>query len=122
MSQHVRCLWLQGERIGEHVHVWVRMGWQDGQDQAPNYDGGRGHVNATGDAGHLILRGPEWQPFVTAMAVGGYETGLRVIWRCPPDDPRYLWNGAEDYPCIVGSTDWCRGTTRYTWPNVDRGA
>jgi hypothetical protein len=100
-----RCLWLQGERIGEHVHVSVRMGRQYGQDDMPTYEKERGHANNVGDAGNLILHADEWGPFISALAVGGYENDLRVIWRCPPEEPRYLWNGAEGYPCIVGSTD-----------------
>ena len=70
-----------------------------------NYKRDPAHANNAGVAGNLILHADEWQPFITALAIGGYETDLRVVWRCPPDDSRYLWNGAEGYPCIVGTTE-----------------
>lgn len=100
----VPAMWLDAERLGDHVHVVVRTGRQYGQE-IPNYDNEEGSHNDAGGAGHLILRVDQWQPLIASLAVGGHETGLRVIWRYMPDDRRYLWNGAPDAPCVVGTTD-----------------
>jgi hypothetical protein len=99
-------VWLQGERLGDHVHVLVRTGEMFGQANCPTYNHDRGESQDPGIAKEeWIIRAEHWLPFVKALAVGGYATGLRVIWRCPPDELRYLWNGAADAPCIVGTTD-----------------
>lgn len=71
----------------------------------PTYENGRGRVNIAGLAGDLTFREDEWGPFIRALAKGGHATGLRVLWRCPPEEPRYLWNGVPDNPCVVGTTE-----------------
>lgn len=104
-------VWIDAERLGEHVHLRVRMGRQFGQDEVPTYDRGRGHINDAGDAGRLILRADQWPGFIKALAVGGHATGLRVIWAEWRDDRRVLWNGAPDRPCFIGGrepTTWER--------------
>jgi hypothetical protein len=104
MTGGIPTLWLDAERIGEHTHVRVRMGTAYGQDEKPHYRREEAdHANDAGDAGRLIFRPDEWEPYIHALAAGGYATGLRVIWTCPPDDPRKLWNGAPDTPCVVDS-------------------
>lgn len=110
----IKAVWLQAERLGEHVHVRVVTGKQYGQPQYPDWRG-PGMRNDAGDAGKLILRADQWPGFVRALAVGGHATGLRVMWRLTPDDNRYMWNGAPDVPCIVASTErvpWEKEATR----------
>jgi hypothetical protein len=98
----VRTVWVDAERLGEHVHVKVSTGFQYGQEDMPTYERGPGHSNDAGGAGTLILRADQWPPFIRALAVGGYATGLRVCWRERTEDRRSLWNGAPDRPCIIG--------------------
>lgn len=103
----IACVWLSGELVGDHVHVKVSTGVQHAQDDMPTYDQQRGHHNDAGGAGALILRRDQWFPFVRAMATGGFLTGLRVVWRCRGLDERFLWNGAQDAPCVVGTRTPC---------------
>ena len=100
-----RAVWLAAERIGDHVHVTVSTGHQYGQPEMPTYARGAGHANDAGEAGKLILRADQWPSFIRALAVGGAETGLRVIWREATDDGRFLWNGLSCDPCIVGTQE-----------------
>jgi hypothetical protein len=98
-------IWIDAERLGDHVHAKVSTGVQGGQSDMPTYERGSGHFNNAGGAGTLIFRAEQWPAFIRALAMGGAETGLRVMWRLTPDDGRYLWNGLSCDPCIVGTQE-----------------
>lgn len=102
----IRAVWLDAERIEQHVHVKVHTGKQYGQDEiASERPGGAGIRNDAGVAGTLILRLDQWPSFIRALAVGGHATGLRVCWCEHTEDQRNLWNGTPDAPCILGTTE-----------------
>lgn len=101
----VRTLWVDAERIEQHVHLKIHMGWQYGQVDKPTYEKRRDHRNDAGMAGTLILHDHEWLPWIKALAAGGHATGLRVCWSEHADDRRNLWNGTADRPCVLGTTE-----------------
>lgn len=101
----IRTLWVDAERIEQHVHLKINMGWQYGQDAMPTYEKARNYRNDAGLAGTLIIHDHEWLPWIKALAAGGHATGLRVCWSEHTDDRRNLWNGTPDRPCILGTTD-----------------
>lgn len=96
-------IWIDAERLGDHVHAKVSTGRQGGQPDMPTYEDAPGRFNDVGGAGTLIFREDQWPGFIKALAMGGAQTGLRVLWRHRPDDGRYLWNGLSCDPCIVGT-------------------
>lgn len=98
-------IWLQAEHLGSHVHVKISTGSQGGQDDRPTYEKRAGKWNNAGLAGTLIMREHDWPLFIKSLAIGGTDTGLRVIWRLTPDDNRFLWNGQIGEPCIVGTDE-----------------
>lgn len=100
----VRTVWVDAERVEQHVHVRIHTGEQYGQDDMPTYERRNDHANNAGEAGTLVMRADQWLPFIKALAVGGYTTGLRVCWSEHTDDRRDLWNGSPDHPCVLGET------------------
>jgi hypothetical protein len=104
-QQAVRTVWIDAERIEQHVHVKIHTGLQYGQVDMPTYERRRNHRNDAGEAGTLILRADQWPSFIRALAIGGHATGLRVCWSEHTDDRRNLWNGSFDRPCVLGSMD-----------------
>lgn len=109
-------MWVDAELIGEHWHVNTYMGWQYGQDEMPTYEKTRDFRNDTYEAGSLILHKHEWMPYIQALAVGGYTTGLRVCWSDHTIDRRDLWNGSSDGPCLLGDStpvEWVRESDHY---------
>ena len=104
-ERSVRTVWVDAERIEQHVHVKIHTGKQYGQEDMPTYERRQNHRNDAGEAGTLILREDQWPSFIQALAVGGHATGLRVCWSEHTDDRRNLWNGTPDRPCVIGTAE-----------------
>lgn len=108
IDRGVATVWINAQTVVSHVHVKVYTGKSYGQQDAPDRDGyGPGTRDNAGEAGTLIMHPNEWPPFIKALARGGADTGLRVLWTHDqdPHGPRSLWNGLSCDPCIVGAQE-----------------